>query len=1081
MIVMMFILLSTLVFAQTISDNLEELEEFRDNPTIEGFSKLTQANQILYIQELTFEEETDLAIAREYFVNPTNVNANKQTFSKFMGQQGVSLVVEEGTGVVNFDNGGALTGTDCMIDNIYKFASSNLQIQIDKEGKIHLVEINTPADSSVTREWELKGNVRVSENDPSAPTAYPLLTLEEGEVNSVAIKGGSFYLKGGKIIGTVKEIKGITFSEPTLIDFSPRDNLLTTHNAKVDQIDPKTDLTLYGENIILPQKNKINSGSLTFKEGRITAVGSNSDVIVEGFNHITSNADLRLFYADDNPELRSLQEKEDKELEELRKRYKVDKDSEAIEAEIAEKRASVDTLNAQAAQITRKIKQIAQEPESAMYTASLGTSGGRLPKEERLRRLLQEQAGLYENIDKAQQELESSTNRYLPFLLARDVVQKKYQQQRNALYDQFIPSIKPQGANYFIYGTERIWLGGNGFTSKTEEDNRVFPEFKKHNEEGITRTSLGRLEFKPQNGNLDVQKVSRDGQPLALYTKMDGSGEIINGKWSLIADGNNIYGRTILEESADEHLVSSDMRFEYSSNEGINKVYDLDVDTTYAEYLTDAGREALNEEMIQLTKEVDAIRAELNSEQKEQISEYEILESELEALYGITSFSRSTNSLLYWQGQLARALKNPAKGNQDSPEQKKIVASINAKIKSITEKINVLQAKKSQMERDPKIREYRGKTQRLSEVTLALSEETGTKKTGAFGQVITSNNGDAQLSYQEYIEGFGVKKNDYVKRHTEENYVQSAGITVGGSLLGVPIIQESNRDSLVLDIVAPSQECIDTQFRLAYEYAMATGTDICYNNGQTCLRDPQFGRSNNPKDPQRLRFIKGWMGSQGVRHYIRGTTKQKEDPTKWTHDVQLVSPSDLQPGDVIITKGGTHATGVKEVIEIPQADGTVKKYYRTYAGSQPTIDAHIYDTLQSVPQLEGEMRTGMTLAIYRWKFKGEAAPSPAPEATPTAPSVSPPSSTTPPVSTPDSITPQKSTPVIVNVPKPLPTSLPNNAKSGEELFGKSARCPTCRYWPEGDTFKAVDRYGNEYKLNNEKIKHLKKVKDKFNY
>jgi hypothetical protein len=1098
-----------------LADDTMTLNQFNNDPTTENFNKLSPTDQQVYVSQLTFTGDTDLQIATEYFSSSTNVNVNKLTFGKFMKHQGVNLVIEEGHGITDYDQNGALTGANGNINDIYLLVNTNIQIKVDHDGNIILID-------SKKKEWEFKGDLKVSEKGNQ-----PLLELNQGTIAGKNVEDGQFVISDGKLTGSASSFGGLKFSGSSPFNFDLDKNQLTLVNANVESISPETDLTIYGKNVILPKVDKINEGTLIFKNGRAVKVGSNSDVIVGGFNHIIkSEKGLNLLYAE-SPELTQLKQNEEAELVAVSDKY-FGKNGPSISVKdieelVISKREEIDILLTQNLGVLDEISRIQETLFEPQEVASL-EGGGKLTKG--LGELILQQEELQQKIETAETALKSTTDKYLPFLIDRAEIQKKYQQERDKAYNQnVISQLKPTGENYFIYGNRRIWLGGEGFISKTEDNNDIFPEFKKENFHGLTKTSLGQLEFRPQGGEMDLEKVSRDGQPLALYTKMNGQGQINNGKWEFSTDGTEIYGKTVIDDPTGvENLVSSDMRFEYLTSSEEKKVYDLDVDSTYSLPLTLEEERGLLDEKGKIETELSQLIKRVG---ETNIKEFKETDDEITSLIG---GPREPETLLYWQGQLARALKNP---KSSKSEQENIVSNIKDNIQKVQTKVNTLLQKKTNLigknEGGSLIKTYSQKEDRIEEIEFKLNHQigVGVDKTGAFGQVISSDNGDTKLSYQEFIEGFPVIKNDNIYKYSTEIYKPEAGVTVGGSRLNVPEIQETNTDLLQLDILSASQECIDTQFRLAYEYAMDTGKDICYDNGKTCLKDSSF-----KKDPQK--FIKQWMKQRGVANYIQGGKSQIKDSNRWDHDIEIVSPSDMRPGDVILLDRG-HAIGVKEVLEVPPGSGN--KYYKQFAGSMPAISAHVYTDLTDVNSLRYDQLKGDVPVIFRWKFSGEGVepkevtktvkqlplvagevggvapkpveapqqpvqpekdkvtvppvmveePSPPPEVIEPAETVEPAEEQPPvlpakeeiepeaePAVEPSPVQPATINPVAIVSP-PLVISEGITVKTGKELFGKLSRCPSCTYWKENGEFKAASPNNIPFTLSPKQISQLSKV------
>ncbi|MBS3152304.1 hypothetical protein J4230_02740 [Candidatus Woesearchaeota archaeon] len=149
----------------------------------------------------------------------------------------------------------------------------------------------------------------------------------------------------------------------------------------------------------------------------------------------------------------------------------------------------------------------------------------------------------------------------------------------NVYHDKdFDPSLHSD-ENYFNYGENKIFLGGNGFTSSLREGNKIFPEYIQNEYEGSHAEREARLEFTPQDGNLEISRLSQANRPLALGINSDGKFIVNNGRWKLEADGSNIYNKI---EKKPHYALAYDMNFNYVGQDGITKKYVLDQSTSYA-------------------------------------------------------------------------------------------------------------------------------------------------------------------------------------------------------------------------------------------------------------------------------------------------------------------------------------------------------------------------------------------------------------------------------------------------------------------------------------------------------------------
>ena len=973
-------------------------EQFSKNPTPSNFGLMSVEDQSRFIAGInTFQNPNNEQIAVEYFVNPENVNENKETFVKFMEHKGVNLDIAEGKGVVDFSKDGTLKGANGeVITDIYKFSNSKIGIKVDKDGNVILIDNSNTAMAEGknkhlgkgSNEWSFSGELD-AEISPDGKTT---LNIKEGTFDGKEVINGKFSLNDGIVQGTADSVAGITFNKNDddlpAFEFNREENKLTTANANIEKIDPKTEIVIFGENIKLPNNDLIREGGLVYKNGRPVKVLTSSDVVVQGFNHITKfgnwyESELDLHYAENENTL-EIDRNEEKELQNILEEGL----GKGTGVTFSEMNKEIEEKNNEVFEIK---KQYSEMGEKLTRLYELRVRETNIDKKNDISKQIDiYQKEIYridEDINEKKNELKKITDKYFPLINKKEEIKKRYKAKRQEIYDkEIIPKIKKAQlkdgekiiSNYFVYGNEKVWLGGQKFETKVEEENKIFPEFVKYNEHGITNIQEGKLEFHPAGGEMEIEKVSRDGHPLALFLDMNGEGKINNGKWEFIADGDEIKGKTLFEYArkgrgqGQNSLVSSDMRFQYSDSEGEKKTYDLDVDTKYYAHLNEEEELKLSNRNNDLDIRANLLKEQIKKiEQNPQVKdEFLKVKTELKKIREkLEGNGISERGLLgdyqYQEGQRERAVRT---GNEKETER------IEKEMKIIKQQISNLEKKKNEIIGSDVSGEYYKLDLELRNIKKAkdknnekLNSNMGVKKTGAFGQIVTSNNGDAKLSYQEYIEGHAVLKNDYTLQFTREVYKPEAGITVGGEILKSPIIYASNQDSLDLDILNGAQECIDTQFRLAYEYALATGKNIFYDNGRTCLRSNQF-------EGKEQKFIEGWMSSTGTKTYANGVGRETRKAGSWDRDIQIIPPTHydkIQPGDVILLDG--HAIGIKEVIEIPPGSGKI--YFKKFAGSQPAISAHIYDRYVSIDELKRDKNKnpskGGIISVYRWKFKGD--------------------------------------------------------------------------------------------------------------
>jgi len=896
-----------------------------DSVPVEEFIFFTPQDQALYISSIQ-DFEDNYQIAYDYFSSSANIMVVPDAFEQFMASQGITIFIDTLAPPSEFyySPSGKLVGAGGEEVNIYDFSHAKESLKIDDEGNVIIVD-------SDNGEWPFSGTLSFSQGK---------FVIDDGEIGSQKIQDGEFILIGGTVRGNAIGFAGLHFEKSTAFEFVENNNIVKLVKATVKSVDADSDITIYGRKVLLPEGDRIEKGRLTFEKGSPVLVGSDSQVTIKGFTHTTQkDKTLRLVYVT-SPELDNINAEEQDALS------KVSLGSE-FEHEWNDQFSKLSALKAKQKELEKRFRELVGSKASS----------------EKINIVKQELESLSLSISLESDVLRKITTKYVPTVMVQEDIHQKYKEQREKLYAEIVPSIMPE-ENYFMYGDEHIWLGGDGFVSRAEDDNPIFLEYRVVFEGWQTRQRTGRLEFELKGGTMDVVKESPPKRPLALSLTLSGEGTITNGKYVFDADGQQIL-LSATDVSPSEELVSSDMRFEYHTHSGEMKLYDLNIDAEYYLELTSEERADLLERRAPIEEFLKAYSIELdeNPQFKKIIAALEPLEDKLLLL-------RYDQEEALGQLRRAELAGTPAEKILTKKELDKITASI----EDVDRQIVFLEQSAGGYDDFKRLREAQAEyADELDDINFRLVGDIGEIKSGVWGQIISSEDGNSFISYQEYIEGFPIIRNTDVRQWTAETYRQSAGVTVSGEELEIPNIIIKNSDRLQLDVLNGDQQCIDTQFRLAYEYAISTGQDICFGGGKTCLRDPQYFQR-----PQK--FVEDWMASQSTQAYVRATQLvEAGSGSSWEDDIQVLSVDEydtIQPGDVLILYG--HAIGVKDVIEIPPGSG--KKYIQQFAGSMPAIDAHIYQGvgehggLKSIEQLKSERRgiegeKKKLLSVFRWKFR----------------------------------------------------------------------------------------------------------------
>ena len=544
---------------------------------------------------------------------------------------------------------------------------------------------------------------------------------------------------------------------------------------------------------------------------------------------------------------------------------------------------------------------------------------------------------------------------------------KTFKNDLNLYYDEGFDASSHSGENYFNYGKDKIWLGGDGFKSSLKAGNNVFPEYIQNKYQGSYVERKGRLEFILEGGNLEVTKISPDKSPLALDIKSLGKSKISNGNWILESDGNNVYAK--LDDWYDFPL-SSDIKFNYHDTMGKSKIYDLDVNSKYKSLLSKQENDEFaikinNLENLKQKKDEEINRL-INDPSVKQIS------NEIDKIN--ERISKNNDEYDYLDGQLVRAERA---GTQEQ------VVEIKEKIKKNNEEYDKLKVERNDLTK--KNQDYK-RLYTLKEDVRELSSEIydldeikkiGKTRTGVWGQILTSENGDSQVSYSEYIEGFPVIKNTEVKNYYGEVYRPDLGYTVSGRRLPEPKTVIKDVDILDLIVDSKYQTCADTQVELhsiweleelekgnidSIEFQIANGKKLKYSPDGTYT----IWNANTKKVESKS--YKGSI-SGGFKDWISNVQVYSNTGSLRSSLIPITEINDLKPGDLLTLHpdpktGYGHTKAIREIIRIPP-DRDGKIYYKLFAGSDPAIDPEIFRDLVSQEEMIDEINKGAV--ILTWK------------------------------------------------------------------------------------------------------------------
>ena len=898
---------------------------------------------LTYVQGNTFdpgEDTNDLEIAEMLYSNPDTaqsaetINQAPLGFQKFRQAKGNQKFTVLGK-VRHYDHATGSLSTEKQEIKLDSFLNNLYEIIITKDNQIMLKD-------NFQQEHTFEGSLDAFQVTFGSAI---MLFMQKGTFDGHEIEKAAFTINEDGITGSAKTFHSAQFSKEIQFIFEKATGkLILPDGTKILAV---SDAKIVGKNVQLPNGDRLRNGQITYTDGKVSQIGGYSDATVSNVRHKVKTAvplEIRFATSDEINQL-------EQEREAALKPFYLDpqlireKEETARAAFVLQLRRN--TLNDQVTALQNEL-QLNEDPQKRL----------------RLEELQQQIFVVDGQLASANLKARAAARKIIPNQIKSEEIQAKYREGRSKLFDQYMAENALQG-NYFVYGRDRLSAGGSGFSSVLQTGNTIFPEFVLSHQLGAQVTRRGRFELnfpKGQQGTADISKISDDQRPLALAARITGQTGIKNGNWEFLTNGQHILAKTTESVNTNvgesRSLAAADMRFSYSTDNGEEKVYDLDVDTQFYAPLSESAREQLSTRITQKEQELTQLQQNFQqaiNDPNEQAARAP-LQERLDQIR--REKERIWDEETRWQGLLDRAPRDEA----SNPQQlQKRIARYRQELAKLAARTAVLNEEERKIEQNPTMRELTTLGPRIAILSDEIGKlkyqrdsNHGVIKTGAFGQVIRPSGGGSGLTYEQYVSDFPIRKNTDLFRRTKEVLDESQVVTGSGQSLNIPIIQQSNADKLCLDYVV-YQECIDVQIRLATEYALKTNTNICFNNGATC----RIGSGMSTRT-----FMRSWMGSQGTGSYA--TQVGYNNP----RDIDVIPPTqydNIRAGDVILLNG--HAVGVKEVVVI-----NGQKYIRQFAGSSPAIDAHIYHSshggLISIDQLQADRSANKVVGVFRWKFRG---------------------------------------------------------------------------------------------------------------
>ncbi|HLD55209.1 MAG TPA: hypothetical protein VJB35_03030 [Candidatus Nanoarchaeia archaeon] len=242
-----------------------------------------------------------------------------------------------------------------------------------------------------------------------------------------------------------------------------------------------------------------------------------------------------------------------------------------------------------------------------------------------------------------------------------------------------------------------------------------------------------------------------------------------------------------------------------------------------------------------------------------------------------------------------------------------------------------------------------GKLQKYNFDASSAYKIDSEKQTGYFAETLSTNNGDAQVSYSEFIEGFPVIKN------TNTYYYYDAF----GNKYKTPVLKKQNKDVLDLIVDSSRQNCATTQRELdilwrwselekgnieSFGCEIANGKTLSFSKEEYSIWDQKSNQVITKKYDENLKY-------QQLKEFTESVQANTNTGLLAKILIPINNVNDLRPGDMIVQKldtktGYGHLVGIKRIIQIKGST-----YYEIFAGSDPATEAAIYNKLYSQNEL----------------------------------------------------------------------------------------------------------------------------------
>lgn len=215
---------------------------------------------------LDLKTDRQKTIAKNFFVDASRVNGNKDAFSRFVEAEGITVTFVEGAGDIKlYSKDGTIEGTDGRKINIIDF-KEDYKFEIDEEGNIKFID-------KAEQKHDFTGEIKRGTDNK--------IELADGQIDGKIIKDGTgITIEGDEIKGQAKIIDGVILNEKKPFSYNAETNVLVTQDAEITEI--TEEISIHGKNIYIidPRTKKIQSrftGRITYHRKDYLTLGKGTN------------------------------------------------------------------------------------------------------------------------------------------------------------------------------------------------------------------------------------------------------------------------------------------------------------------------------------------------------------------------------------------------------------------------------------------------------------------------------------------------------------------------------------------------------------------------------------------------------------------------------------------------------------------------------------------------------------------------------------------------------------------------------------------------------------------------------------